>query len=39
MSLSVNASGAVRLSTTPIITVEEMDGASKKSIPYRAPGA
>jgi uncharacterized protein with GYD domain len=39
LSLAVNASGAVRLSTTPLITAEEMDGASKKSIPYRAPGA
>jgi uncharacterized protein with GYD domain len=39
VSLAVNASGAVRLSTIPLITPEEMDAASKKSIPYRAPGA
>ena len=39
LSLAVNASGAVRLSTIPLITVEEMDAASKKSVPYRAPGA
>jgi uncharacterized protein with GYD domain len=39
LSLAVNASGAVRLSTIPLITVEEMDAASKKSVSYRAPGA
>jgi uncharacterized protein with GYD domain len=39
LSLAVNASGAVRVSTIPLITPEEMDAASKKSIPYRAPGA
>jgi uncharacterized protein with GYD domain len=39
ISLAVNASGAVRLSTVPLITPEEMDVACKQSIPYRAPGA
>ncbi len=39
VSLAVNASGAVRLSTIPLITAEEMDTACKKSTPYRAPGA
>jgi uncharacterized protein with GYD domain len=39
MSLAVNASGAVRVSTAPLITVEEMDAAAKKSVAYRAPGA
>jgi len=39
VSLAVNASGAVRLSTIPLITPEEMDAACKKSVPYRAPGA
>ena len=39
VSLAVNASGAVRVSTTPLITPEEMDAASKKSVAYRAPGA
>lgn len=38
-SLAINASGAVRASTTPLITPEEMDAASKKSPAYRAPGA
>jgi uncharacterized protein with GYD domain len=39
VSLAVNASGAVRLSTIPLITPEEIDAACKKSVPYRAPGA
>jgi len=38
-SLAINASGAVRSSTTPLITPEEVDAASKKSPAYRAPGA
>jgi uncharacterized protein with GYD domain len=39
ISLAVNASGAVRLSTIPLITAEEIDAAVKKSVAYRAPGA
>jgi len=39
VSLAVNASGAVRASTIPLITPEELDAASKKSVSYRAPGA
>ena len=39
LSLAVNASGAVHLTTIPLITAEEMDAASKKSTLYRAPGA
>ena len=39
LSLAVNASGAVRLSTTPLITPEEIDAASKQSMTYRAPGS
>ena len=39
ISLAVNASGAVRLSTVPLITPEEMDAAAKKSVAYRAPGS
>ncbi|MGQ0658089.1 MAG: GYD domain-containing protein [Chromatiales bacterium] len=38
MSLVVNAAGAVRLSTTPLITPEEIDAACKKAVNYRAPG-
>ncbi len=39
VSLAVNASGAVRLSTIPLITPEEVDAAAKKTVAYRAPGA
>lgn len=41
LSLAVNASGAVELKTTPLITVEEVDAACKKSraVAYRPAGA
>jgi hypothetical protein len=39
MSLVVNASGAVQLKTTVLLTPEEMDAAAKKSVSYQAPGA
>ena len=39
LSLTVNASGAVRIATTPLITPEEIDAASKKTVDYKAPGA
>jgi len=39
VSLAVNASGSVRLSTIPLITPEEIDAAGKKAVQYRAPGA
>lgn len=39
VSLAVNASGAVRLQTIPLITPEEIDAATKKVVAYRAPGA
>jgi len=39
VSLAVNATGAVRTSMTPLLTVEEMDAACKKTVGYRAPGA
>ncbi len=39
VSLAVNSSGVVRISTVPLITPEEMDAASKKTVSYRAPGA
>ena len=39
ISLTVNATGAVRLSTTPLITPEEIDAAGKKTVNYKAPGA
>jgi len=39
LSMAINASGGVKLRTTPLVTPEEIDQASKKSIAYRAPGA
>jgi uncharacterized protein with GYD domain len=39
VSMTINASGAVRSTTTPLIGVEEVDQACKKSVAYRAPGA
>jgi uncharacterized protein with GYD domain len=38
VSLAVNASGAVRLATIPLIAPEEIDAAAKKAPAYRAPG-
>jgi uncharacterized protein with GYD domain len=38
LSLAVNQSGAVHLKTHVLMTPEEMDQASKKSVNYRAPG-
>ena len=38
LSLAVNQSGAVHSKTHVLITPEEMDQASKKSVNYRAPG-
>ena len=37
-SLIINASGAVTIKLTPLITVEEMDEATKKDPSYRPPG-
>jgi uncharacterized protein with GYD domain len=37
-SLAVNASGAVRVRTTVLLTPEEVDQATKKTVTYRAPG-
>ncbi|MBI4214344.1 MAG: GYD domain-containing protein [Chloroflexi bacterium] len=39
LALSVTASGAVVTKTTVLITPEEMDAATKKTVAYRAPGA
>jgi uncharacterized protein with GYD domain len=38
VSLAVNASGAVTTKTSPLLTVEEIDQAAKKTVRYRAPG-
>ena len=39
VSLTVTAAGAVTLSTTPLITPEEMDAAVQKHPDYRPPGS
>jgi uncharacterized protein with GYD domain len=39
ISLAVNALGVVHLRTVPLITPEEMDAATKKSIDYQPPGS
>jgi len=39
VSLAVGSSGAVRLSTTPLITPEEVDTATKRTVQYTPPGA
>jgi uncharacterized protein with GYD domain len=38
-SLAVNASGAVKISTTPLLSVEDVDAACKKSVSYRPAGS
>ncbi len=38
LSLAVNASGAVNLKVTVLLTPEEIDQATKKSVHYRPPG-
>ena len=37
-SLAVNAGGLAKLSITPLLTAEEMDGGIAKSVSYRPPG-
>jgi uncharacterized protein with GYD domain len=37
-ALTVNASGAVKIKTVVLMTPEEVDQATKKSVGYRAPG-
>jgi uncharacterized protein with GYD domain len=39
VALTVNASGAVTLRTTVLLTPEEVDAAAKRSVDYRPPGA
>jgi uncharacterized protein with GYD domain len=39
MSMAANGSGAVRLWMTVLLTPEELDQATKKSVNYRPPGA
>jgi uncharacterized protein with GYD domain len=37
-ALAINASGAVHTKTTVLLTPEEVDQASKKTVRYRPPG-
>jgi uncharacterized protein with GYD domain len=37
-ALTVNASGAVQVRTTVLITPEEVDQATRKTVQYRPPG-
>ena len=39
VALTVNASGAVKVRTTVLVTPEEVDAAAKRSVEYRVPGA
>jgi uncharacterized protein with GYD domain len=38
VALAVNSSNAVRLSTVVLMTPEEVDAATKRSVDYRPPG-
>lgn len=37
-SVAINSSGAVQSKTVVLLTAEEIDKATKKSVKYRAPG-
>jgi uncharacterized protein with GYD domain len=39
LSLAANASGTVNVKTIPLITVEELDAACRKTVMYRGAGA
>ena len=39
LSMAVKQSGKVSITTTPLLTVEEIDRATKKTVNYRPPGA
>jgi len=38
LSLTVNASGAATATTIPLLTVQEVDAAAKKTVNYRGAG-
>ena len=38
IALTVNASGAVRVTTTVLLEPEEIDTAAQRTVDYRAPG-
>ncbi len=39
VSLGVKASGALRTRATPLLTVEEIDEATRRQVGFRPPGA
>ena len=39
VSVMINSTGAVSVTLTPLITVEEMDAAASKTPSYRPPGS
>jgi uncharacterized protein with GYD domain len=38
LSLAVSATGLVRIKTTPLLSIEEVDQALAKQVSYRGPG-
>ena len=39
LSLAIGAAGGVQIKTTPILTPQDIDQASQKTVNYRPPGA
>ena len=39
IGLAANAGGSLRISTTPLLSVEDVDAACKKAVAYRPAGA
>ncbi|MGX1562541.1 GYD domain-containing protein [Streptomyces sp. NPDC055506] len=39
VSLTVKASGAIQSRATPLLTVDEIDEATRRQVAFRAPGA
>jgi uncharacterized protein with GYD domain len=39
LSMAVNQTGKVRITTHPLLTAEDVDRAAKKTVGYRPPGA
>lgn len=39
VSLTVKASGAVRSRATPLLTLDEIDEATRRQVAFHAPGA
>jgi uncharacterized protein with GYD domain len=39
VSMMINSTGMVKVSLSPLLTVEEIDAAASKTPEYRAPGS